>query len=194
MRCKSIIFLSALVMTSSEAKAVESFKLKNGQTVYGYREGDKDLPAKFLKDECGKYIFTDKKFTPLKDGKYAVQEDINIMVDHSCLFIQKGEAKLINNQKIEFYQTNWLNPGDAVYSQGKNRYQRIYNKKIKLDNSEEFNIIDGHIENYGTFDENSNDAEKKIIYESKDWLAFKYEYKAIYIYIDGLANKQICQD
>lgn len=168
---KTIISLVLLCLFSSYANAElqeqfkpEEFKIDNGIVVYGYKNRG-SIPKRFQKEECDKYVFTDKKFTPLKNGRHIAksEKDENIiMVEDSCLFIRTGELKLADGSLVEFYQPNTFNlDGNIVFRKTGKQYIRIYNENMKLENGQEFVVENGYIGG-GLFDNG------KIEYEDRD--------------------------
>lgn len=159
---KTIILLMLLCFFSSYAnsKSSEQFTFDNGVIVYGYQLND--VPNKFQKDECDKYVFADEKFTALVDGRYVAEGNNIIMVHDSCLFTKTGESILANGDLVEFYQTDTFNTsGNVVFRNVGKRYKRVYNEKMQLKNGQEFSVEEGYIP-FGFFDDGS------IIYENRD--------------------------
>ncbi len=138
-------FFFCLFSSYANAKPPEEFKIDNGVVVYGY-ESTLDIPEKFKKKECDKYVFADKNFTPLKNGRYLAEGEYPIIVDNSCTLTKTGESELSDGRLVEFYQSNYFNiNGNAVFTKEKDGYKRVYNKKLQLKNGKKFTVKDGYL-------------------------------------------------
>lgn len=173
------LFLLCFLNSYTNAQAQEEFKpeefkIDNGIIVYGYQNADQ-TPKQFRKEECGKYVFADENFTPLKNGRHIAKNGENetvVMIEDSCLLIRTGESKLADGRAVEFYETGVIGSnGNYVFVEDKEGYKHIYNEKLQLKNGKIFYVKNGYLSEvedkrnsmfFGEFDGND------FVYEDRD--------------------------
>ncbi|MEZ5690954.1 MAG: hypothetical protein R3D71_04735 [Rickettsiales bacterium] len=147
---KILVLIFCLFSSSAFAEMEQymKFVLNDGTILYPYKASD--IPKEIRQDKCEMYVFTDKNFTSLKNGRYILSyhKDIPIMIIDSCFFSYITGIKLDNGDSIEFYSSTHQSDadGNAAFIISGQKYERVYDKDIKLSNGLKVSVRNGTVD------------------------------------------------
>lgn len=144
------VFTALSLLALSAQAGGQSVMLDNGEQVVAFMA--LDIPEALRNPECEKYVFKNNAFEPLPDGKYASDGD-SFLARQSCLYPMTGRAALSTGTIVEFFQEDTFNTnGNLAFSVTNGQYIPLEDGSYKLNNGQDFKIVDGHIDEYGAFE------------------------------------------